>query len=88
MKVSVVTSLVLVLTVQAVFLKTARQKKAVFDLIPQQRIDRNLIKTKSKLRNTLRRLWNISFVNWKPEQGKRFRIKFTENKYGINIVTI
>ena len=74
MKVSVATALVLLLSVQAVFLKTARQKKAVFDLIPQLREDRKIrasyvIKTKSKLRNTLKRLWNISFVNWKPKQG-------------------
>ena len=75
MKVSVATALVLLLTVQAVFLKTTSQKKAVFDLIPHQREDRkirvsNVIKTESKLRNTLKRLWNIPFVNWKPKQGK------------------
>ena len=71
MKVSVVTALVLLLSVQAVFLKTVSQKKAVFDLIPQQRKDRirvsNVIKTRSKLRNTLKRLWNISFIKWKLE---------------------
>ena len=69
MKVSVATALVLLLTVQAVFLKTTSQKKAVFDLIPQQRKDRisNVIKTRSKLRNTLKRLWNISFIKWKLE---------------------
>ena len=63
------TALVLLLTVQAVFLKTTSQKKAVFDLIPQQRKDRisNVIKTRSKLRNTLKRLWNISFIKWKLE---------------------
>ena len=78
MKVSVVTALILVLALQVVFLKTTRQKKAVFDLIPQHRLEdkirmRNLIKTKLKLKNTLRRLMKISFVNWKPKQGKIFR---------------
>ena len=71
MKVSVATALVLLLTVQAVFLKTTSQKKAVFDLIPHQRKDRirvsNVIKTRSKLRNTLKSLWNISFIKGKLE---------------------
>ena len=69
-----VTVLVLVLTLQVVFLNTTREKKAIFDLIPQHRIRAsNLMKTKSKLRKTLRRIWNISFAKWKPKQGRIFR---------------
>ena len=72
------TILLLLLSFQPVFLNTSIEnieKKAIYDLIPQYRmnnLESKTIQTKSKLRKTLKTIWQISDVNWTNKQGKIF----------------
>ena len=65
--------LVVTLCMQVIVLSSSMEKKMVFDLIPKM-ISKTLLQerreTNSKLRKTLRNLWNQYNGNWLGRHGK------------------